>query len=83
MWHSDKKDVIRRLGFMPRPCCKVFGERCKWLVLFVNYSSTRQSYRKEPDPVAAPHKNTSKMGFSDYVEIIEENDEILDDDDTE
>lgn len=79
MWHSDKKDAIRRLGFMPRPCGKDFGERCKWVVLLlVNYQNTIQSYRKEPDPVPEPHKRTSKIGFSDYVNIIED-DYILDD----
>lgn len=78
MWHSDKKDAIRRLGFMPRPCGKDFGERCKWVVLFGFLEHTIQSYRQEPDPVPEPHKSTSKIGFSDYVNIIED-DYILDD----
>ena len=78
MWHSDKKDAIRRLGFMPRPCGKDFGERCKWVVLFGFLEHTIQSYRQEPDPVPEPHKSTSKIGFSDYVNIIEV-DYILDD----
>ena len=73
----DKKDAIRRLGFMPRPCGKEFGERCKWVVLIANYWNTSQSYHKEPDPVPEPHKSTSKIGFSDYVKIIED-DDILD-----
>ena len=72
MWHSDKKDAIRRLGFMPRPCGEVFGERCKWVVLFGLLEHTSQSYHKQPAPVPEPHESTSKIGFSDYVNIIEE-----------
>ena len=52
MWHSDKKDAIRRLGFIPRPCGELFGETCKWVVIiYLNYQNTIQSYRQEPDPV--------------------------------
>ena len=49
MWHSDKKDAIRRLGFIPRPCGELFGETCKWVVLILaNYY-----------PVPEPHKSTT------------------------
>lgn len=71
-----KKNAIRRLGIMPRPCGEVFGERCKWVVLFGLLEHTSQSYRKEPDPVPEPHKTTPKMRLSDYVEIIEEDEDI-------
>ena len=32
LWHSDKQDAVRRLGFVPRPYGELVGSKEKWIV---------------------------------------------------
>ena len=32
LWHSDKQDAVRRLGFLPRPYGELVGSTAKWIV---------------------------------------------------
>lgn len=44
LWHSEKKDALIRLGFIPKPIGLQLDAPCEWIVLLPTHTTQYVSY---------------------------------------